>query len=126
MRIAVVLLVLSLVVATVPAGAQQQPADVDAWRALAGALAPGSFVSVRTKDGKRLRGTFVQQTDDGILVKPKTRLASPMRSIAYTEIDELERAKAGMSPGAKVLLGVGIGAAVFLLVGVLVVAAAGY
>jgi hypothetical protein len=31
-----------------------------------------------------------------------------------------------MSPGAKVLLGVGIGAAVFLLVGVLVVAAAGY
>jgi hypothetical protein len=125
MRITVFLLILSLVVAAVPAEAQRQ-ADADAWRALAGALAPGSFVSVRTKDGRRLRGTLVQQTADGILVKPKTRLSSPMRSIAYAEIDELERAKTGMSPGAKVLLGTGIGVGVFLLVGVLIVAAAGY
>ena len=126
MRTTVVLVLLALIFACSHASAQSAPRDADAWRALTGALAPGAFVSVRTKDGKRIRGTLVQQVDSGILVKPKTRLPSPMRSIAFDEIEELERAKHGMNPGAKVMLGTGIGVATFLLVTALIVAAAGY
>ena len=126
MRATTFIVLLSFLVATGPAAAQQVPRDADAWRALAVAIEPGAFVSVRTKDGTRLRGTLVQPTDGGVIVKPKTRLPSPMRTIAYTEIDELERWKPGMNPAAKVLLGTGIGAGVMLLVGALIVAAVGY
>ena len=126
MRATAVLILVTLFLTASGPSAQGTSRDADAWRALTSALAPGAFVSVRTKDGVRIRGTLVQQVDDGILVKPKTRVPSPMRSIAFDEIEELERAKQGMSPGAKVMLGTGIGVAAFLLVAVLIVAAAGY
>ena len=129
MRVIALLVVLSFLTATGPAAAQQQRLPVpaaDAWRALASAIEPGAFVSVRTKDGTRVRGTLVQRTDDGILVKPKTRLASPMTAIAYADIDGIERWKPGMSAGLKVVLGVGIGAGVMLLAGAIIVAAASY
>ena len=129
MRVTALLVVLSFLTATGPAAAQQRrpvgPA-ADAWRALAIAIEPGAFVSVRTKDGTRVRGMLVQRTDDGILVKPKTRLPGPMTAIVYTDIDELERWKPGMSAGLKVVLGVGIGAGMMLLAGAIIVAAAGY
>ena len=129
MRVTALLVVLSFLTATGPATAQPRRPPVpaaDAWRALAIAIEPGAFVSVRTKDGTRIRGMLVQRTDDGILVKPKTRLPSPMTAIVYTDIDELERWKPGMSAGLKVVLGVGIGAGVMLLAGAIIVAAAGY
>jgi|KBSMisStaDraftv2_1062788.scaffolds.fasta_scaffold274542_3 hypothetical protein len=126
MRATAVLALLALLVASASASAQGAPRDADAWRALTSALAPGSLVTVRTKDGTRVRGTLVQQVDDGILVKPKTRLPSPMRSISFDDIEELERAKHGMSPGTKVVLGTGIGVGVMMLVGALIVLAAGY
>ena len=126
MRATAVSVLLTLLVASSHASAQGAPRDADAWRALTNALAPGAFITVRTKDGMRVRGTLVQHVDNGILVKPKTRLPSPMRSIAFDEIEELERAKHGMNPGAKVVLGTGIGVATFLLVTALIVAAAGY
>ena len=126
MRTIALLALLSGLVAAGPATAQQVSPDADAWRALATAIEPGAFVSVRTKDGTRVRGTLVQPTDGGVMVKPKTRLPSPMRTIAYADIAEMERWKPGMNPGAKVLLGTGIGAGVMMLVGVLIVAATGY
>ncbi len=126
MRATAVLVLLALLVPTAPASAQTALRDADAWHALAVAIEPGAFVSVRTKDGTRVRGTLVQQTEGGIVVKPKTRLPSPIRTIPYTDIDEMERAKRGMNPGLKVVLGVGIGAGVMLLAGAIIVAAAGY
>ena len=126
MRATAVLVLLALLFPTAPATAQPAPRDADAWRALAVAIAPGAFVSVRTKDGTRVRGTLVQQVEGGIVVKPKTRLPSPMRTIAFTDIDDMERAKPGMNPGLKVVLGVGIGAGVMLLAGAIIVAATGY
>jgi len=122
MRVTACFIILSLLVAAGPAAAQPPHADADAWRALAGALEPAAFVSVRTKDGRRVRGTLVQRTEDGIVVKPKTRLPSPMRPIAYAEIDEMERTAHGMTPGLKVVLGAGIGAGAMLLVGAVLVA----
>ncbi len=127
MRITVFLVLLSLLATAGRTAAQEQQhaaRDAEAWRALAGALEPGAFVSVRSKDGTRVHGTLVQQAPDGLLLKPKTRLPSPMRSIAYSEIDEIERQKPGMNAGLKVLLGTGIGAGVMLLVGAIIVAAA--
>jgi len=126
MRATAVLVLLAVLLPTGPAGAQPAPRDADAWRALAAAIEPGAFVAVRTKDGTRVRGTPVQPTAGGIVVKPRTRLPSPMRTIRDTDIDAIERWKPGMSAGLKVVLGVGIGAGVMLLAGAIIVAAAGY
>jgi hypothetical protein len=126
MRAIAVLVLLFVVFAAVPAPAQQVRRDAEAWRALAAAIEPGAYVSVRTRDGARVRGTLVQPTETGLLVKPKTRLPMPMRTIAYADIEALERWKPGMNPAAKVLLGTGIGAGAMLLVGALIVALVGY
>lgn len=93
------LLVATLALAAGPAAAQQSTPDADAWRALAQALEPGAFLSVRTKEGTRLRGTLVNQSADGILLKPKTRIPVPIRAIAFDDIDSIERQRPGMSPG---------------------------
>jgi hypothetical protein len=103
---------------------ERVPAD-GGWIAVAQALGPGAFVAIRTKDGDRLKGTLIQSSADAIRVQPRTRIPVAVRDIAYTDIDFLERTrKPGMSPGAKVVLGVGIGAGVALLASALIVAAA--
>lgn len=120
MRPTAVLLVIAMVLNAGPVAARQ--ADADAWRAMAAAIEPGTFVSVRTRDGTRVRGTLVQATEGGVIVKPKTRLPTPMRTIAYTDIENMERARPGMNAGLKVVLGAGIGAGVLLLTGAILVA----
>jgi hypothetical protein len=106
---------LVVLTAAVPVTAQQPISETDAWRALAEALEPGAFVAVRTKDGKRVKGTLVQHVSDGIVLKPKTRIPVPARQLLFSDIDSIERQKQGMSPGMKVVLGVGIGAGAVLL-----------
>jgi len=122
MRATAVLALVTFLLTTGPVMAQPAPAAADAWRALAAAIEPGAFVSVRTKDGTRVRGTLVQQVDGGIVMKPKTRLPSPLRTVAYTDIEEIERAKPGMTAGVKVALGAGIAAGALLLVSAILVA----
>jgi hypothetical protein len=40
-------------------------------------------------------------------VLPKTRLPVPVRELAFADVQSIETRKEGMSPGAKVLAGVG-------------------
>ncbi len=95
--------------------AQQSGTESSAWRAVAAALAPGAFVEIRLKDGRRFRGTFVEQRSEAVLFKPKTRIPVPAAEIAFDDIDSLEPRKPGMSPGMKVVIGVASGVGAFML-----------
>jgi hypothetical protein len=126
MHTAVVAVILAVLIAAAPAAAQEPGSEGAAWRALAEALEPGAFVAVRTKDGKRVKGTLVQHSSYGILIKPKTRIPGPARELAFGDIDSIERQKQGMSPGLKVVLGVGIGIGVTMLAAAIALAGSGY
>jgi hypothetical protein len=102
--------VLLIVALTTSSLAAQQPTDeTRSWRALTATLEPAAMVSIRLKDGKHIVGTILEHSDDSLVLKPRTRVPVAARAIAFTDIESIERKKPAMSPGAKVLLGVGIG-----------------
>ena len=108
-------IVLVLALTTSAVGAQQPLNEAQSWRALAASLEPAAMVTVRLKDGKRMVGTILEHSDESLVLKPKTRVPVPARAIAFSEIDSIERKHSGWSPGAKVLLGVGVGFGVLML-----------
>jgi hypothetical protein len=111
-----VMLTFLLTITAGPLGAQPRQVESDAWRTLAASLPAGAPVALRLKDGRRFTGTIVEVREEGLLFKPKTRVPVPAGDVAFAEIDSLELPKPGMSPGTKVLVGVGIGVGTFLLV----------
>ena len=119
-------LIMTLVAGVLPARAQQAAvSEVDVWRTFAQTLDPGTFVMVQLKDGSRVRGTFLQVSTDTLLVKPKTRVPVPARAVPLAGIESIERKKEGMSPGLKIVIGMGVGAAVILAWGILAVLTSG-
>jgi hypothetical protein len=100
---------------TFPAAVQAQQDAPDMWRAFAQKLDAGTLVGVRTRDGTFVEGHLIQVTNEAVRINPKTRIRVPVREIAFTDIDKIERRRDRWSPGAKVLLGVGIGAGATLL-----------
>jgi hypothetical protein len=85
------------------------------WRSFAERLPAGAFVAVHLENGSTVEGRLVQVTPDTVTVLPKTRLPVPARSLAFADIQSIDARKEGMSPGAKVLIGVGSAAAGLLL-----------
>jgi hypothetical protein len=108
-----------------PLGAQAPANDVNVWRALAEKLEPGTFVVVTLRDGKRVRGHFIQLSGESLRIKPKTRISVPPRDLALADIDLVQRQKEGWSSGRKVATGVAIGAGVLFLL-TAIAFAAGY
>ena len=106
-------LVASLLIS--PAVAQTPQDAADMWRSFAQKLNAGALVSVRTHDGKYVEGHLIQVTNDAVRINPRTRIQVPVREIAFTDIDKIDPRRDRWSPGAKVLLGVGIGAGAALL-----------
>jgi hypothetical protein len=86
------------------ARAQDQP---DLWRSFAEKLPPGALVVVRLSNRSTVKGHLVRVTPDTITVLPKTRIAVPARTLAFADVESIDSQKEGMSPGAKVLTGVG-------------------
>jgi hypothetical protein len=107
--------VLALALTTSSLSAQQPPNEAQSWRALSASLEPAAMVSVRLKDGKRVVGTVLEHSEQSLVLKPHTRVPVPARAIAFSEIESIERKKIGWSPGAKVLLGVGVSLGVLML-----------
>jgi hypothetical protein len=105
-------LVLALTTSSLSA---QQPNEAQSWRTLAAALEPAATVTIRLKDGKRVVGTVLEHSEQSLILKPRTRVPVPARAIAFSEIESIERKKIGWSPGAKVLLGVGVSLGVLML-----------
>src|SRR5690349_13701280 len=104
---------LVIILAASTAGAQDKS---DVWHSFAEHLAPGTFVVVALRDGKTLQGRLVQVSPDTITVLPKTRIAVPARELRFTDILSIDSRKEGMSPGAKVLTGIGAAAGVFMVI----------
>lgn len=79
----------------------------DLWRPYAERLPPHSLVVVQMNNGKSIKGHLIQVSDDRIVVLRKTRIRVPPSEIALADIESIEPQKQTMSPGAKVLVGVG-------------------
>src|SRR6188472_3899774 len=117
---------LVLALAAAPLSAQTPSTEVEAWRALARLLGPAAMVVVQLKNGKRIQGTLLQQSEDALVLKPRTRVPVPARTIAFTDVESISRKKIGWSPGAKVLTGIGIGFGVMFLGIAIAFASGGY
>ena len=97
--------------------------DDEAWRAFAGQLESNAFIKVRLSSGKSFRGYVVGADEHELRVNPRTRVAEPLRRLAYSDIVSIERQKEPKwNPAAKVLLGVGVSWAVLYGVALLVLA----
>ena len=105
-----------------PLHAQDRAAETKAWQSLAATLQPGTFIEIRMKDGTHVKGTFVQRIGEGVVVKPRTRVAVPARQIAIADVESIANAKQGMSPGKKVLIGLGVGVSAVLVIGLVALA----
>ncbi len=116
MTLSAVLISLATVLLAAQPLAAQQPVDqADAVRAFARTLQPGNVVSVRMKDGHVEKGRVVQVSADGLQVLPRTRVPVPARTLPLSEIASIERAGPGMSAGKKFVIWAGVGAGVFLV-----------
>lgn len=100
---------LIVLLAASPVRAQQDVGNPDVWGRFAERLGPGALVTVHLKDGSHIKGHLIAVSSDALQVKPKTRIAVPMRAVPLDAIESIERKGEGMSPGSKVSLGVGIG-----------------
>jgi hypothetical protein len=94
--------------------AKQRLESPDVWRAFAEKLEAGALVTVRLQNGAKVKGHLIQVAGDMLRVKPKTRIPVPIRDLPFADIESIQRQREGLSPGVKVLIGVGIGAAAIL------------
>jgi hypothetical protein len=106
-----IVVALALLFAASSASAQERS---ELWHSFAERLAPGSFVVVTMKNGKRVQGTLVEVAPETMKVLPKVRIAVPVRTLAFDDIASIDARREGMSPGAKVLIGVGSAAGVLM------------
>jgi small nuclear ribonucleoprotein (snRNP)-like protein len=103
--------------------AQHPPADDERWRTFAQSLNAGARVEVRLRDGTTVRGTLVSAQETAMQVLPDTRLQIPVRSLAYRDVDVIDRWRKGWSPGTKTVVTIGAGFGVVLAVTAAVLAA---
>ena len=99
---------------TVLAHTQGTVNDPDALRAYAETLGQGTVVRVMLMNGSQVNGTLTQVTPSALWVRPKTRIEVQPLELPLANIKSVEPRKPAMNAGKKVLMFVGIGAAVFL------------
>jgi hypothetical protein len=90
---------------------------VDVWRGYASQLTIGALVDVTPAGSGRFVAELRAVDGDGILVKPATRVAEPLRHVTFDQLETLALHD-GPRPGARVgatLAGVGAGSATFLV-----------
>ena len=110
------------IVATAPLRAQAIEPDEAALRDAARQLPIGATVTVRTRDGQRLRAVLFGVDAAGIAVKPATRIPVASFRIPYERLAAIERDEGRIRFGRWVGIGAAIGGA--LLFGLLAAAAA--
>jgi len=115
MRIkSIVIHLLVLLMAAPSAMAQQRHESPDVWRAFAERLEAGAYVAVRLHHGAKLKGHIIEVAGDTLRIQPKTRIPVPLRDVPFADIESIERQRETLSPGAKVLVGLGVGSAAIL------------
>lgn len=81
--------------------------DAARWQAMVERLEPAAFISVRTRSGRRQKGTVVTHDAAGFSFQPRTRIPVPPVVVRYDDVVSIERSRIGLSPGQKVLIGAG-------------------
>jgi len=93
------------------------------WQRLSATLQPGSRLELHLKDGSHVDGTLVAQDAELVVINPRTRIPVAPWRVAFNEIQSIDvKTRDGLSPGAKVLVGFGVGAAA-VFVGLLIAVA---
>jgi hypothetical protein len=122
-----VALVLTMAGTSSPSFAQQTaPDEAQMWRTVLSNLEAAALVSVRLKDGSRVKGTVLRVGDETFAFKPRTRIPVAARELRFEDVASIERTQLSMSPGKKVLLGVGLGVGVYTVLTAILVASIGW
>ena len=96
--------------------AQPALADAERWRTLAQSLGAGARVEVRLRDGTTVQGTLVSVHETVMQVLPYTRVELPVQSLAFRDVDVIDRWRKGWSPGTKTVVTIGVSFGVVLAV----------
>ena len=75
------------------------------WHDVVERLDAAVLVTIRLKDGTRMKGTVLGVDPASFAFKPRTRIPVASRDIRFDDVVSIERTKQGMSPGQKVLIG---------------------
>jgi hypothetical protein len=85
------------------------------WLDAARAMPPGITVKVELKSGRRITGTLMSVTDEGLFIKEKARAPKAALMIPIADVARLERAeKNGGSMGKAIAAGAAAGVGGFL------------
>jgi hypothetical protein len=90
------------------AGSQDSPALV---RNFAAHLPIGTSVSIGLVNGTQLSGTLMEVQEAAVVVKRRTRIPEPARTVAYADIVTIEPQSSGGNTVKAVVLGAAAGAA---------------
>jgi hypothetical protein len=90
---------------------QQDPPGVTA--AYVKALPPGVRLTIALTDGSTMKGTLMVVQDDAIVVRPRTRVPEPARTIPFAQIATIETEReSGVGRAIAIGAAVGAGAAI--------------
>jgi hypothetical protein len=97
------------------AGAQTPAHDAEAAvRRAAAQTAIGATVKLKTRDGRRMKAVLFAVYEDGIVVKPATRIPVPTERIPFNQLEALERDEGRLNYGRSLGIGAAVGGGVLL------------
>ena len=102
-----------------PAASHERPRGedpVELWRAYAAHLKVGALVDVAIAGGQQMMGELVEVDEAGIVVRPRTRVAEPLRHVPFDRLERLalHTGSTGADRVGAVAVGTGVGAGVFM------------
>jgi hypothetical protein len=92
-----------------------RPPDPAVWYRYLGSIPVGCRVKVETTDRKSFKGIFMGVEGGNVVVKPRTRIPEPARTIAIPSLASLELDQ-GMGAGKVVAIAAGVAGATVLTI----------
>ena len=105
---------LAALVSTAALDAQTATPERAAARAMAQQIPVGATVKVTTRDGRRFKAVLFAVNDDGVIVKPATRLPVASEQIPFDRLDTIQREEGRLRIGRYVGTGAAIAGGVML------------
>src|SRR2546426_11634044 len=98
-----------------PVGAQTPGPEAAARRNAAQRVPIGATIKLRTTDGQRFKAVLFAVDEDGITVKPATRVPVASMKIPFDRLDSMERDEGRIHFGRYTGIGAAVGGAVLLI-----------
>jgi len=106
--------VLAALVSTAALDAQTANPERAAVHAMAQQIPIGATVKVATRDRRRFKAVLLAVNDDGVIVKPATRLPVASEQIPFDRLDTIQREEGRLRIGRYVGTGAAIAGGVML------------